>query len=66
MRLTSRCATASTLPTTIETPDNTAIAGARSHCSPMNATSSTRTSATKTATFVAAAMNAVTGLGAPW
>jgi hypothetical protein len=66
MRFTSDWAIASTLPTTIETADRAATAGARSHCKAPKATSSTRTSATNTATFVAADMNAVTGLGAPW
>ena len=66
MRFTSVCAIASTLPTTIETAESAATAGRRSHCRATNATSSTRTSPTKTATLVAADMNAVTGLGAPW
>ena len=40
--------------------------GVQSHASGLNAVSNTRISAANAATFVAADMNAVTGVGAPW
>ena len=66
MRLMSVWAIASTQPTTIESAASTQITGCQSHVSGWNATISTRINATKAATFVAADMNAVTGVGAPW
>ena len=66
MRFTLVCAIARMLPTTIETAARPHTTGAQSHASAWNATSSTRISAANAATFVAADMNAVTGVGAPW
>ena len=42
------------------------ISGRQSHDAPPNATKNTRSSAPKAAALVPAAMNAVTGVGAPW
>src|SRR5437879_953726 len=62
----SVCAIASTLPRTIEIAASAQITGVQSHVSGWNDTSSTRARARNPATFVAADMNAVTGVGAPW
>src|SRR5262245_40218151 len=66
MRFTSVCAIARTLPTTIDRAASTQTTGVQSHVIGWNATSRTRISAMKAATFVAADMYAVTGVGAPW
>src|SRR5919197_6196046 len=59
-------AMARTDPTTIVTADRTTMNGVQSHASGLNAVSNTRIRAAKAATFVAADMNAVTAVGAPW
>src|SRR2546421_8808656 len=66
MRLMSVCAMASTEPTTIVTAAMTQMNGVQSQASGLNAVSNTRISAANAATFVAADMNAVTAVGAPW
>src|SRR6266480_3116760 len=66
IRFTSVCAVASSDPTTIDTADRTQMNGVQSHASGLNAVSNTRISAANAAIFVAADMNAVTGVGAPW
>ena len=66
IRLMSDCAIASTLPRITDAAARTQITGVQSHVSGWNATSRTRISARNAATFVAADMNAVTGVGAPW
>ena len=66
MRLTSVCVRPSTAPITIEmiaTPQSTPR---HSQLVEPNATDSTRRIPPNAATFVHAAMNAVTGVGAPW
>ncbi len=59
-------AMASTLPTITDAAARTQITGTQSHESGWRATSRTRTRARNAATLVAADMNAVTGVGAPW
>src|SRR5438874_190321 len=57
---------ASTEPTTIDTAARIQMNGVQSHVSGLNAVSNTRISAANAATLVAADMNAVTAVGAPW
>ena len=59
-------AMASSAPTTIVTADSTTMNGVQSHESGLNAVSNTRIRAANAATLVAADMNAVTAVGAPW
>ena len=66
IRLMSRCAIARTEPITIESAASAYTSGVQSHVSGCSATSNTRISAKKAATFVAALMYATTGVGAPW
>src|SRR5438105_959613 len=66
MRLTSVWAMARTAPTTMVTAESTTMNGVQSHWSGLNAVSNTRIRAANAATFVAADMNAVTAVGAPW
>src|SRR5919108_5601822 len=66
MRLMSVCATASTEANAIVTTARTARGGCQSQRSSGRETTSTRTSDAKAAAFVPPAMNAVTGVGAPW
>src|SRR5438132_12165279 len=66
IRLMSVWAMARTDPTTIVTAAITQMKGVQSHASGLNAVSKTRISAANAATFVAADMNAVTAVGAPW
>ena len=65
MRLSERCPSAPTLPTTIETAARAASAGCQSPAAGPSASSKKRTATQNTAAFVATAMNAVTGVGAP-
>ena len=53
-------------PTTIETAASTASAGCQLSTAGPSATSKKRTKTQNAAAFVATAMNAVTGVGAPW
>src|SRR5437773_12200230 len=57
---------ARTDPTTIEIAARAQMNGVQSHASGLNDVSNTLMSAANAATFVAAAMNAVTAVGAPW
>src|SRR5213596_1182547 len=57
---------ARTDPTTIEIAARAQMNGVQSHASGLNDVSNTRISAANAATFVAALMNAVTAVGAPW
>src|SRR5690606_10235659 len=66
IRFTSICVTASTAPTTMVAMATAASTGRQSSTNPGAATYSTRASAPTAAILVAAAMNAVTGVGAPW
>ena len=66
IRLTSVWAIATSDPSSIVTTETARISGRQSHDAPPNATKSTRMSATTAAALVPAAMNAVTGVGAPW
>ena len=67
IRFTSRCAAASTRPSDApRRPPARRRTGVQSQVSGCSATSSTRISAKNAATFVAAHMNAITGVGAPW
>ena len=54
------------LPTAIETAASAASAGCQSSTDGPSATSKKRTKTQNAAAFVATAMNAVTGVGAPW
>ena len=65
MRLTLDCPSAPTLPTTIVIAASAARAGAQLGCASMSATSNRRSATPKAAAFVAVAMNAVIGVGAP-
>ena len=65
MRLSDVCPSAPTLPTTIVTAASAASIGAQSSCAPISAVSKRRSSTPSAAAFVATAMNAVTGVGAP-
>src|SRR5437764_15128451 len=66
IRSTSVWAIAMTEPTTIVTADRITMNGVQSQASGWNAVSNTRIRAANAATFVAADMNAVTAVGAPW
>src|SRR3954463_13511122 len=66
IRLMSVCDSAITAPTTMLNAASTQMNGVQSHCSGANATLNTRSSAANAATFVAADIYAVTGVGAPW
>src|SRR4051812_20127016 len=66
IRLMSVCDSAITAPTTMLNAASTQMNGVQSHCSGANATLNTRRSAANAATFVAADMYAVIGVGAPW
>src|SRR5437773_10175400 len=57
---------ARTDPTTIEIAARAQMNGVQSHASGLNDVSNTLMSAANAATFVAADMNAVTAVGAPW
>src|SRR5262249_718104 len=65
-RLRSRCASAARFPQASEMQAMTAIATVQMSSSPGKAVFRIRTSATNAAVFVAADMNAVTEVGAPW
>src|SRR3954465_932054 len=65
MRLTSVCTTAAIEPTRSDSTARPAIAGRQSTEYTWNAPTKIRRSAANAAAFVAAAMNAVTGVGAP-
>ena len=65
-RLMSVCVSPSTAPITIETIATAHSTPRHSQRVSPNATNSTRVSAPNAATFVHVAMNAVTGVGAPW
>ena len=64
--MTFRWASAAMLPIASEAHAMTAIAHVHRRFSSGNAVSSMRLVTTSAATFVAEAMNAVTGVGAPW
>ena len=66
IRFTSRWAAASPAPTTTESTARPYTIGVQSQVRGCSATSNTRISAKNAATFVAALMKAVTGVGAPW
>ena len=66
IRFTSRCAIATIDPSTTDSTASTSTSGTQSHASGWNPTRNTRMNAKKAAVFVAADMNAVTGVGAPW
>ena len=66
MRLTSVWVSPSTAPITIEAIATTHSTPRHSHTVEPNATVNTRRIAPNAATFVQAAMNAVTEVGAPW
>jgi hypothetical protein len=63
--LTDDCPIAPTLPTTIVVTASTASAGAQSFAALISATSNSRSRTPNAAAFVATAMNAVIGVGAP-
>ena len=65
MRLIDDCPIAPTLPITIVVTASTASAGAHSFVALMRAVSNSRSRTPKAAAFVATAMNAVIGVGAP-
>ena len=65
MRFSDDCPIAPTLPTTIVIAASAASAGAQSRRRAISATSKSRSSTPNAAAFVATAMNAVTGVGAP-
>src|SRR5215467_8604240 len=65
-RLRSRCASAARFPQASEMQAMTAIATVHMSSSPGKAVFRIRTSATNAAALVAADMNAVTEVGAPW
>ncbi len=66
MRLTSVCEIDTTAPRNIVMIATATMIGRQSHDEPPNATKNTRSSARNAAALVPAAMNAVTGVGAPW
>ena len=66
IRFTSFWVTAMTEPTTMVRIAIAAITGRQSSCSSGTATNNTRRIAPNAAIFVAAAMNAVIDVGAPW
>jgi hypothetical protein len=63
--LSEACPSAPTLPTTIVIAASAASIGAQSSCAPISALSNSRSSTPSAAAFVATAMKAVTGVGAP-
>src|SRR6266511_2682170 len=65
-RLMSVWVRPSTAPTAIEVIATAHISGRQSHAVVLNPTYSTRSTAPNAATFVQAAISAVTGVGAPW
>ena len=65
-RLTSVWVTATIAPTSIVTMATPHMTGRQSQRRPGRTTYSSRSSAPKAATLVAAAMKPVTGVGAPW
>ncbi len=65
IRLTSDCTTAAMLPRSSDSTASTHTIGRQSSRYCGNAMVNRRRSAAKAAAFVAAAMNAVTGVGAP-
>src|SRR5262245_60669880 len=65
-RLMSVWAIARMAPATIDSADSTQITGCQSQVTGWNATLNTRISAANAATLVAADMNPVTAVGAPW
>ena len=65
MRLIDDCPIAPTLPITIVVTASTASAGAHSFVALIRAVSNSRSRTPKAAAFVATAMNAVIGVGAP-
>ena len=65
MRLTFRCTSAARLPTASEAHASTATTIVQRCASCGNAVRSTRSITISAVAFVAAAMNAVTGVGAP-
>ncbi len=65
-RLTFRCASAARLPIASDATASAATAAVHSSSCAGNAVLSTRSVTTSAATFVAADMNAVTGVGEPW
>ncbi len=66
MRFTSVWVRPNSAPTAIDAMATAQMIGRQSLCVELNATYSTRRIAPNAATFVHAAMNAVTGVGAPW
>src|SRR5262245_52157458 len=66
MRLTSDCTTAAMLPNSSDSTARTHTIGRQSSRYCGKATVKSRSSAANAAALVAAAMNAVTGVGAPW
>jgi hypothetical protein len=65
IRLTPRCTSAAKFPITSELTAMTAIATVHRSALPGNAVASRRSATTSATVLVAAAMNAVTGVGAP-
>ena len=65
MRFSEDWPSAPTLPTMIVIVASTASAGPQLPCASIRATSKKRRNTPSAATFVATAMNAVTGVGAP-
>ena len=65
MRLIDDCPIAPTLPITIVMTASAASAGAHSRAAPISAVSNSRSRTPNAAAFVATAMNAVIGVGAP-
>src|SRR6266540_5862285 len=66
MRLRSVCTVASTAPPSIVTTATPAMTGRQSSTSPPSAPANTRRKPANPAALEPAAMNAVTGVGAPW
>ena len=60
------CPSAPTLPTMIVTAARNPSTGCHTSLAPMSATSKSRIVTPSAAAFVATAINAVTGVGAPW
>ena len=66
MRLTSLCTAAAMVPTSSDATASTYTIGRQSDANDTKLPAKIRSSAANAATLVAAAMNAVTGVGAPW
>ena len=66
IRLTSVCSTATQAPTTTLAAASAATAGRQSEACVPRVTTSTRSIAANAAVFTPAAIQATTGLGAPW